>query len=73
MYMYANDPLLVIFSIHLKFISLSVGIDLTFNVTCEEAELTDDDYLKILWTAAAELPGVYMYKSCILCLKALYC
>lgn len=37
---------------------LRSGIDLVSNITCEEAELTPDDYLKILWTAAAELPGI---------------
>ena len=37
-----------------------VGIDLVSNLTCEEAELTPDEYLKILWTAAAELPGMLM-------------
>lgn len=31
---------------------------MAFNLTCEEAELTPDEYLKILWTAAAELPGM---------------
>ena len=27
------------------------------NKTCEELSLTNQDYLKILWTSAAELPG----------------
>ena len=34
------------------------GVVLSSNLTCEEAELTSDEYLKILWTAAAELPGM---------------
>ena len=28
------------------------------NETCEENQLTHGDYLKILWTSAAELPGL---------------
>lgn len=37
------------------------GIDLTkYNESCEETELNSDDYLKILWTAAAELPGMLL-------------
>ena len=28
------------------------------NLTCEENELTPDDYIKIIWTSAAELPGM---------------
>ena len=35
-----------------------LGIDVSLNATCEESELTNDDYLKILWAAAAELPGL---------------
>ena len=42
---------------------LHSGIDLVSNITCEEAELTPDEYLKILWTAAAELPGICNLKG----------
>ena len=35
------------------------GIDLVSDMNCTETELTADEYLKILWTSAAELPGVY--------------
>ena len=41
-----------------------LGIDVSLNATCEESELTNDDYLKILWAAAAELPGTCI---CIYC------
>ena len=27
---------------------------------CTDTELTADEYLKILWTSAAELPGEYV-------------
>lgn len=33
------------------------GIKLPSNQTCEE--LDTDEYLKIVWTAAAELPGIH--------------
>ena len=36
----------------------STGINVVSNLTCEENELTPDDYIKIIWTSAAELPGM---------------
>lgn len=30
------------------------------NWTCEEDGLTPDDYIKIIWTSAAEIPGMVM-------------
>lgn len=30
------------------------------NISCEDSELDTDDYLKILWTTAAELPGLFI-------------
>jgi len=37
---------------------LPIGIvENTTNKTCEQLSLTNNDYLKILWTSAAELPG----------------
>ena len=42
---------------------LYLGIDVSFNATCEEVELTNDDYLKILWAAAAEVPGIMYVHS----------
>ena len=35
-----------------------IGINTVSNLTCEESELTPNDYIKIIWTAAAELPGM---------------
>ena len=35
-----------------------IGINTVSNSTCEESELTPNDYIKIIWTAAAELPGM---------------
>ena len=35
-----------------------IGINVLSNLTCEENELTPDDYIKIVWTSAAELPGI---------------
>lgn len=38
--------------------TLPIGIvENTTNKTCEQLSLTNNDYLKILWTSAAELPG----------------
>ena len=38
--------------------TLPTGIvENTTNKTCEQLSLTNNDYLKILWTSAAELPG----------------
>ena len=42
-------------------VSILVGIDVSFNASCAESELNKEDYLKILWAAAAELPGTCMY------------
>lgn len=37
---------------------LSAGIiENDTNTTCEQSSLNSDDYIKILWTTAAELPG----------------
>lgn len=30
------------------------------NISCEDSELDTSDYLKILWTTAAELPGLFL-------------
>lgn len=48
------------------------GINVVSNMTCEENELTPDDYIKIIWTSAAELPGVASLHDAIL-LKLVIC
>ena len=58
-------PVNVLIAIHLEYLFLHVGIDVSFNASCAESELNKEDYLKILWAAAAELPGI-MYLHALL-------
>ena len=40
--------------------SEGVNAIMASNWTCEEDGLTPDDYIKIIWTSAAEIPGMVM-------------